>query len=219
MALEQSTFPELALHPPTPSPSPPPPPIFPLLLMCDRHLRWLTWPSHFIPQHSQVLGKYFETVWWWGVRRETNVRFTSTQKVFIDSEILISKFSMSKTIPNHNNAELQTGLPNWLVLPRLRQGEMWHVHPPAQKRRWCSSAGEDCSPSAASAGRSHGTDTRVLLCSIGAVLLGALALAGDAPHLPGLWISDRAGCASSLRKNKFRSCMQEKGLPETYLAF
>lgn len=37
--------------------------------------------------------------------------FTSTQKVFIDSEILISKFSMSKMIPNHNNAELQTGLP------------------------------------------------------------------------------------------------------------
>ena len=33
------------------------------------------------------------------------------QKVFFASEILISKFSMSKTIPKRNNAKLQRGLP------------------------------------------------------------------------------------------------------------
>lgn len=33
------------------------------------------------------------------------------QKVFFLSEILIFKFSMSKTIPKRNNAKLQMGLP------------------------------------------------------------------------------------------------------------
>lgn len=107
MALEQSTFPELALNSATCTP----PHTHPFL-MCDRHLRWLTWPSHFTPEHSEVFSKYFEIVRWQRTCRETNACSTCMQKVFLDSEILISKFSVSKTVLNHNNAKLQIGLPH-----------------------------------------------------------------------------------------------------------
>lgn len=89
MSLEQITFPDIALnfHPSSP------------LLLCDRQRRSLTQPPHLIPEHSQVLGTYFETVRWQGICRKINLYFTSMQRVVFASEILICKFSMSKTIP------------------------------------------------------------------------------------------------------------------------
>lgn len=99
MSLEQIAFPDIALNFRPSSP----------LLMCDRQGRPLTQPSHLIPEHSQVLGTYFETVRWQGVCRKINLYFTSMQRVAFASEILIRKFSMAKTIPKCSNAKLRTG--------------------------------------------------------------------------------------------------------------